>query len=64
MCEWKDVSVDGYPNASQEVLMVRGGETVWGAWLGKSFESGGAFWCGGKKVAALYWMPMPEPKRD
>jgi hypothetical protein len=54
---WRDVAIHGLPDNNQEVLMVRDNKTVWGAWLGDSF------WCGGKRCAALYWMPMPEPQK-
>ena len=49
---WRDVS-DELPAEAQEVLFVRGGKTVHGAWIG------GIFWHSGQKMAAAKWMPLP-----
>ena len=51
---WRDV-VDELPQEAQEVLFVRGGKTVHGAWIG------GIFWHSNQKGAAATWMPLPEP---
>ena len=51
---WRDV-VDELPNEAQEVLFVRHGRTVHGAWIG------GIFWHNNEKCAAATWRPMPEP---
>lgn len=51
---WRDV-VDELPQEAQEVLFVRGGKTVHGAWIG------GIFWHNNQKMAAAQWMPLPEP---
>lgn len=51
---WRDV-VDELPNEAQEVLFVRHGKTVHGAWIG------GIFWHSNQKCAAATWRPMPEP---
>ena len=49
---WRDV-VDELPQEAQEVLFVRGGKTVHGAWIG------GIFWHSNQKMAAATWMPLP-----
>ena len=54
---WRDVSDDGIPTEAQEVLFVRGGETLHGAFIG------GVFWRSNKQCAALYWMPLPKPPK-
>ena len=54
---WRDV-VDELPTEAQEVLFVRGGKTVHGAWIG------GIFWHNNQKMAASYWMPLPLPPND
>ena len=51
---WRDVAEE-LPQEAQEVLFVRGGKTVHGAWIG------GIFWHSNKKMAAAYWMPLPLP---
>lgn len=51
---WRDV-IDELPQEAQEVLFVRGGKTVHGAWIG------GIFWHSNQKMAAAKWMPMPKP---
>lgn len=51
---WRDV-VNELPQEAQEVLFVRGGKTVHGAWIG------GIFWHNNQKCAAATWMPFPEP---
>jgi hypothetical protein len=51
---WRDV-VDELPQEAQEVLFVRDGKTVHGAWIG------GIFWHSNKKMAAAQWMPLPKP---
>ena len=51
---WRDVA-DELPQEAQEVLFVRGGKTVHGAWIG------GIFWHSNQKMAAAYWMPLPLP---
>ncbi|HEX7111401.1 MAG TPA: hypothetical protein VF216_03080 [Mizugakiibacter sp.] len=51
---WRDVAEE-LPQEAQEVLFVRGGKTVHGAWIG------GIFWHSNQKMAAAYWMPMPLP---
>ena len=53
---WRDV-VDELPQEAQEVLFVRGGKTVHGAWIG------GIFWYNNKKCAAAAWMPLPKPPK-
>ena len=53
---WRDV-VDELPQEAQEVLFVRGGKTVHGAWIG------GIFWHSNQKMAAAQWMPLPEPPK-
>ena len=53
---WRDV-VDELPQEAQEVLFVRGGKTVHGAWIG------GIFWHNNQKCAAATWMPLPEPPK-
>lgn len=53
---WRDV-VDELPQEAQEVLFVRSGKTVHGAWIG------GIFWHSNQKCAAAYWMPLPEPPK-
>ena len=54
---WRDVA-DELPQEAQEVLFVRGGKTVHGAWIG------GIFWHSNQKMAAAYWMPLPLPPND
>ena len=54
---WRDVA-DELPQEAQEVLFVRGGKTVHGAWIG------GIFWHSNQKMAAAYWMPLPVPPND
>ena len=49
------VVADELPQEAQEVLFVRGGKTVHGAWIG------GIFWHSNQKMAAAYWMPLPLP---
>ena len=51
---WRDVA-DELPTEAQEVLFVRGGKTVHGAWIG------GIFWHSNQKMAAAIWMPLPVP---
>ena len=51
---WRDVA-DELPKEAQEVLFVRCGKTVHGAWIG------GIFWHSNQKMAAAYWMPLPLP---
>ena len=51
---WRDVAEE-LPHEAQEVLFVRGGKTVHGAWIG------GIFWHSNQKMAAAYWMPLPLP---
>lgn len=51
---WRDVA-DELPQEAQEVLFVRSGKTVHGAWIG------GIFWHNNQKMAAAYWMPLPNP---
>ena len=51
---WRDVSEE-LPQEAQEVLFVRGGKTVHGAWIG------GIFWHSNQKMAAAKWMPLPLP---
>lgn len=51
---WRDV-VNELPQEAQEVLFVRGGKTVHGAWIG------GIFWHNNQKCAAATWMPLPKP---
>ena len=53
---WRDV-VDELPQEAQEVLFVRGGKTVHGAWIG------GIFWHSNQKMAAATWMPLPKPPK-
>lgn len=53
---WRDV-VDELPQEAQEVLFVRGGKTVHGAWVG------GIFWHSNQQMAAAQWMPLPEPPK-
>ena len=48
---------EGLPQEAQEVLFVRGGKTVHGAWIG------GIFWHNNQKCAAATWMPLPEPPK-
>lgn len=50
---WRDVA-DELPREAQEVLFVRNGKTVFGAWIG------GIFWHNNQKMAAAYWMPIPK----
>lgn len=54
---WRDVA-DELPQEAQEVLFVRGGKTVHGAWIG------GIFWHSNQKMAAAIWMPLPLPPND
>jgi len=54
---WRDVA-DELPQEAQEVLFVRGGKTVHGAWIG------GIFWHSNQKMAAAYWMPLPLPPNN
>lgn len=49
---WRDVAEE-LPHEAQEVLFVRGGKTVHGAWIG------GIFWNSNQKMAAAKWMPLP-----
>lgn len=51
---WRDVAKE-LPQEAQEVLFVRGGKTVHGAWIG------GIFWHSNQKMAAAIWMPLPLP---
>lgn len=51
---WRDVSHE-LPQDAQEVLFVRDGKTVHGAWIG------GIFWHSNQKMAAAKWMPLPLP---
>lgn len=51
---WRNI-VDDIPKKAQELLFVRGGKTVHGAWIG------GIFWYNNKKCAAAMWMPLPLP---
>lgn len=51
---WRDV-VNELPNEAQEVLFVRYGRVVHGAWIG------GIFWYNNEKCAASAWRPMPLP---
>jgi len=51
---WRDVA-DELPKEAQEVLFVRNGKTVHGAWIG------GIFWHNNQKMAAAKWMPLPAP---
>ena len=51
---WRDVA-DELPKEAQEVLFVRGGKVVHGAWIG------GIFWHSNQEMAAAKWMPMPKP---
>lgn len=51
---WRDVAHE-VPEEAQEVLMVRDGKTIHGAWIGESF------WHSNQKVVAAYWMPLPKP---
>jgi hypothetical protein len=53
---WLDV-VDELPQEAQEVLFVRGGKVVHGAWIG------GIFWYSNQKMAAAKWMPLPQPPK-
>lgn len=53
---WRDVA-DELPQEAQEVLFVRGGKTVHGAWIG------GIFWHSNQKMAAAKWMPLPLPPK-
>ena len=53
---WRDV-VDELPKEAQEVLFVRGGKVVHGAWIG------GIFWHSNQKMAAAQWMPIPAPPK-
>ena len=52
---WRDVSVDGYPEKAQDLLFMRDGKVVYGAWIG------GRFWYNNEHVAVLNWMPLPAP---
>lgn len=51
---WRDVA-DELPQEAQEVLFVRYGKTVHGAWIG------GCFWHNNQQMAAAKWMPLPKP---
>ena len=51
---WRDVSVDGLPKEAQEILFIRDGKALYGAFIG------GVFWYSNKQCAALYWKPMPD----
>ena len=51
---WRDVAEE-LPQEAQEVLFVRGGKTLHGAWIG------GIFWHSNQKMAAAIWMPLPVP---
>ncbi len=51
---WRDVAEE-LPQEAQEVLFVRDGKTVHGAWIG------GIFWHSNQKMAAAIWMPLPVP---
>jgi hypothetical protein len=53
---WRDVAEE-VPQEAQEVLFVRGGKTVHGAWIG------GIFWHSNQKMAAAKWMPLPLPPK-
>jgi len=53
---WRDV-VEELPQEAQEVLFVRGGKVVHGAWIG------GIFWNSNQKMAAAQWMPFPKPPK-
>ena len=53
---WRDVA-DELPQEAQEVLFVRGGRVVHGAWIG------GIFWHSNQKMAAAQWMPLPKPPK-
>lgn len=52
---WRDVA-DELPQEAQEVLFVRYGKTVHGAWIG------GCFWHNNQQMAAAKWMPLPKPQ--
>lgn len=54
---WRYVAEE-LPHEAQEVLFVRGGKTVHGAWIG------GIFWHSNQKMAAAKWMPLPLPPND
>lgn len=54
LVRWRDVSEE-LPQEAQEVLFVRDGKTVHGAWIG------GIFWHSNQKMAAAKWMPLPLP---
>ena len=54
---WRDVAEE-LPQEAQEVLFVRGGKTVHGAWIG------GIFWHNNRKMAAAKWMPLPLPPNE
>ena len=54
---WRDVA-DELPQEAQEVLFVRSGKTVHGAWIG------GIFWHNNQKMAAAKRMPLPAPQTD
>ena len=53
---WRDVAEE-VPQEAQEVLFVRDGKTVHGAWIG------GIFWHSNQKMAAAKWMPLPLPPK-
>jgi len=53
---WRDVAEE-LPQEAQEVLFVRDGKVVHGAWIG------GIFWHSNQKMAAAQWMPMPKPPK-
>ena len=54
---WRDVANE-LPKKNQEVLFVRNGKTVHGAWIGD------IFWHNNEKVAAAKWMPLPAPPNE
>lgn len=54
--KWRDV-VDEKPMEAQEVLFVRDGKTIHGAWIG------GIFWSNNQKMVATTWMPLPRPPK-
>lgn len=51
-------AVDELPQEAQEVLFVRNGKTVHGAWVG------GTFWHSNVKTEAEKWMPLPVPNAE
>ena len=54
---WRDVAEE-LPQEAQEVLFVRGGKVVHGAWIG------GIFWHNNQQMAAATWMPLPKPPAE